>query len=215
MAQSVGVSRREADEIINAGKVAVNGKTAEIGLQVSSDDDVTFNGDILRPKKFEYLLLNKPIGYVCSRAQQDDKPTIYAILPQRFHHLKTAGRLDADSHGLVLLTNDGDYSNQLTHPSTQKTKKYLVNLAHAIADKDVKRLEQGVPLEDGLSILGVEKTQAGLEVTMREGRNRQIRRTFEALGYEVIDLFRTDFGPYSVAGLKDGEYASTSKKDVE
>ena len=156
-------------------------------------------------------MLNKPVGYVCSRRAQGDSPTIYAILPQAFHHLKPVGRLDRNSSGLLLLTNDGDFAFQMTHPKFVKTKVYSVRL-----DRDLEPLHQqmisdfGVILEDGPSKLHLERlrddSRREWRVIMSEGRNRQIRRTFASLGYEVKKLHRTSFGNYSLGDMKPGSY---------
>jgi 23S rRNA pseudouridine2605 synthase len=151
------------------------------------------------------LILNKPVGYICSRNGQGGK-TIYDLLPPELHHLKPVGRLDKNSSGLLLLTNDGDLANELTHPSRQKIKVYEVTL-----DKPLEPLhrqmisDHGVMLEDGVSKFELERLldgdEQGWRITMLEGRNRQIRRTFSALGYEVRTLHRTHFGPYALANL--------------
>lgn len=211
IAEATGSSRRQADNLITANRIRVNGIAPVLGAQVSEDDMVTLDGNIIQPMAYQYLLVNKPVGYVCSRAHQDDKPTIYELLPDDLQHLKTAGRLDADSRGLILLTNDGDYANQLMHPSFAKTKLYELQLDKELGENDERLLNQGVELEDGVSALKVIKHNP-LTVEMHEGRNRQIRRTFDALGYSVTDLRRISFGPYSLAGIEEGGYAASSKK---
>ena len=138
------MSRREADEAIEKENVTINGATATLGQRVEEGDEVKLSGNVLEPKEFEYLLLNKPINYVSSRKQQGDTPTIYSLIPEEFHHLKPAGRLDADSHGLMLLTNDGSFANEMTHPSSEKQKNYEVQLDKPLEDEDVNRLADGV-----------------------------------------------------------------------
>lgn len=212
LALQLGVSRREADNLIEQGKIAINGQTATLGARFSEGDDITVSGKLLgQQTEFQYLLLNKPAGYVCSRKAQGDSPTIYAILPKDFHHLKPVGRLDRDSSGLILLTNDGDFAYRMTHPKFAKTKIYNVRL-----DRELEPLHQqmisdyGVHLEDGPSKLSLERlrddNRKEWRVIMSEGRNRQIRRTFSSLGYEVKKLHRTDFGNYSLGDMKPGAY---------
>lgn len=153
-------------------------------------------------------MLNKPPGYVCSRAGQGSR-TIYELLPSDYKILKPIGRLDKYSSGLLLLTNDGDLANELTHPRYAKTKVYDITL-----DKPLQPLHQqmindrGLTLEDGLSKLSLLKLNNSTEwqVTMREGRNRQIRRTFEALGYGITKLHRTSFGSYILKELAPGAH---------
>lgn len=157
--------------------------------------------------------MNKPVGYVCSRKRQGENPTIYELLPEKYQKLKTVGRLDKDSSGLILLTNDGDFAFKMTHPSFRKTKVYHVEL-----NRDLEPLHQqmiseyGIKLEDGVSKLGLTRlddensmSRKKFEVTMSEGRNRQIRRTFAALGYRVVKLHRIEFGNYALGSLKPGE----------
>lgn len=210
LALHLGVSRRQADELIEKGRVSVSGTVATLGARLQSTDTVTVDGEPVDTQTaFVYLLLNKPVGYVCSRRAQGDTPTIYALLPEKYHSLKPVGRLDRDSSGLILLTNDGDFAQHMTHPSYYKIKQYEVEL-----DKPLEPLHQqmindfGVTLEDGPSKLTLEKqTDDRLQwvVTMHEGRNRQIRRTFAALGYTVTKLHRTNFGSYALRGLAAGE----------
>jgi len=213
VAQATGLSRREADEAIEQNRIALNGKPVRLGVQVEDSDDVKLDGKSLKRQAYQYLLLNKPIGYVSSRKQQDSKPTIYSLIPEEFHHLKPAGRLDADSHGLMLLTNDGDYANQLTHPSTQKTKTYIAKLHKPLTIDDKIAIEAGLQLDDGISSFKIKNLSDGrLRISMHEGRNRQIRRTFIALGYEVVDLCRTGFGNYNIEILGKKVYNTTEKE---
>lgn len=216
LALQLGISRREADNLINAGSVTVNGTSATLGARFNEGDAIAVNGKpIGSDQPLEYLALNKPVGYVCSRKAQGDNPTIYALLPQKYHHLKPVGRLDRDSSGLILLTNDGDFAFRMTHPKFVKTKVYKVRL-----NADLEPLHQqmisdfGVQLEDGTSQLSLQRlndaSRKEWEVTMHEGRNRQIRRTFAALGYDVKKLHRTQFGNYSLGDIKPGEYEITN-----
>lgn len=212
LALSLGISRREADNLIDSGKVMINGKPATLGARFVTGDTINVNGKLITGEtKYEYIALNKPVGYVCSRRQQGDNPTIYELLPKNLHHLKPVGRLDRDSSGLILLSNDGDFTFHMTHPSFIKVKIYKVRL-----NKDLEPLHQqmisdyGVSLEDGVSKLSLEKLNDGDRrewiVTMHEGRNRQIRRTFNSLGYNVKKLHRTNFGNYALGDIKPGEY---------
>lgn len=216
LAERLGISRREADNIISSSRVFVNKKPAEIGARVSEKDEVIFEGKKIDfEPKYTYLAMNKPAGYVCSKKQQGDAPTIYSILPEKYRTLKTVGRLDKDSSGLILLTNDGDFAFSMTHPKFVKTKQYEVLL-----DKTLEPLHQqmisdyGIEIGDGVSKLGLTKLndkRTKFLVTMSEGRNRQIRRTFFALSYKVKKLHRISFGPYSLSGLKSGEYVEIPK----
>lgn len=216
LATNFGISRREADILIAEGKVLINDKPAEIGNRVNEGDKVTLRGKEIARKELIYVALNKPVGYVCSRKRQGETPTMYELLPSELQELKSVGRLDKNSSGIILLTNDGDFAYQMTHPKFIKTKLYEVEL-----DRDLEPLHQqmiadfGVQLPDGKSQLGLTRlrddSRRGWQVQMSEGRNRQIRRTFDALGYRVIRLHRTNFGPYALGDLKSGEYREIKK----
>ena len=207
VAVATGLSRRAADTAIAAGRVRVNGQAPVLGQEVGAGDSVMFDGrHLARPLSLATVILNKPAGYVCSRRGQGSK-TIYDLLPPEFHHLKPVGRLDKDSSGLLLLTDDGELANRLTHPRFHKTKRYEVTLDRELAPEARRTIEQGVQLPDGLSHLHLAGAGKGWTITMHEGRNRQIRRTFAALGYKVVTLHRILFGPYRLQHLETGTYA--------
>jgi 23S rRNA pseudouridine2605 synthase len=201
-----GLSRRRVDQLIKDGKVMVNTKPASLGQEISAQDKVAVDGlEVKSAGKITTIMLNKPAGYVVSRNGQGSK-TIYDLLPEEFHNLKPIGRLDKDSSGLLLLTNDGALANELTHPSRQKEKIYEVELDKPLKLEDKKRIEQGVTLEDGGSSLLLKGADQKWEVKMHEGRNRQIRRTFAALDYRVIKLHRTQFGEHQLNQLATAKY---------
>lgn len=206
VASATGLSRRVADEAVANGQVTINGHLARPGDQVNTDDKVAHNGKLLSlPTQTQIILLNKPVGYVSSRDGQGSN-TIYILLPKELHHLKPAGRLDKDSSGLLLLTNDGQLAHQLTHPSFNKTKVYDIQLDKPLKDEDKQTIEQGVNLDDGVSRLQLQGRGKNWQVSMNEGRNRQIRRTFAALDYQVVKLHRTQFGDYHIGNLRTGSY---------
>ncbi|MDO4526752.1 MAG: pseudouridine synthase [Candidatus Saccharibacteria bacterium] len=242
LAERIGVSRREADELIAAGKVEVNGRPAVIGARIDKTDKVCYNKKIIPfTADYLYLALNKPVGYVCSRRAQGDSPTIYELLPKEYQKLKTVGRLDKDSSGLILLTNDGDFAFQMTHPKFRKEKIYEVELDRTLEPLHQQMIsDYGIMLDDGPSrFMVVRYSEAATDtvcsaehkdlaraarsvseghavsvaasnanryiVKLSEGRNRQIRRTFAALGYRVTKLHRTSFGKYQLSGLKPGK----------
>ena len=216
IAFQLGISRREADELIERGRVSVNGETVTLGGRFEESDKITVDGKELGSNtSYQYLMLNKPIGYVSSRRQQGEIPTLYALIPEEYHTLKPVGRLDKESSGLILLTNDGDFAYQMTHPKFYKVKQYDVSL-----DRELKPLhhqiinDHGIHLEDGPSQLILERkddSHRHWTVTMHEGRNRQIRRTFSALGYGVDSLHRTHFGPYTLSDLESGKFKIINK----
>jgi 23S rRNA pseudouridine2605 synthase len=210
IALHTGISRRSADRLIKEGRVLVNGQTPLIGHSVSEHDKVEVSGLKIKHKvKLITILLNKPTGYVCSRNGQGSS-TIYELIPEELHHLKPVGRLDKDSSGLLLMTNDGHLANELTHPSRQKQKVYLVELDRQLSPEDAKKIEDGINLEDGLSQLNLKQLKGGIiEVKIYEGRNRQIRRTFAAVDYKVEKLHRTHFGNYTLKLLPSGKWKNT------
>lgn len=205
IAVSTGLSRRASDQLIVEGRVTVNNQPVQAGQQVQDGDIVTLDGKVVKVKARTTIMLHKPVGVVVSRNGQGSQ-TIYDLLPAELHTLKPVGRLDKDSSGLLLLTNDGQLANELTHPSYMKQKQYEVGLDKPLTDTDKHQIEHGVDLEDGPSRLQLEGNSTKWLVTMGEGRNRQIRRTFAALGYEVKQLHRIQFGDYKLGKLSAGDY---------
>lgn len=217
IATNLGVSRREADLLLAQGKVLINGKKAEIGQQVGEQDEVLVNQKKLRQAELIYIALNKPVGYVSSRKGQNQNPTLYELLPKEYRKLKTVGRLDKNSEGLILLTNDGDFAFRMTHPKFVKQKEYEAELDRPLEPLHQQMLTDfGVQLSDGVSKLGLEKiddTRKKWRVIMSEGRNRQIRRSFGALGYTVVKLKRISFGRYNLGNLASGKWQKVPKAE--
>lgn len=228
LAERLGLSRREADDLIAAGKVLVNNQPAILGTRIDKNDKVCYNKKIV-PFQTDYLYLafHKPVGYICSRRAQGQTPTLYQLLPPEYRQLKTVGRLDKDSSGLILLTNDGDFAYKMTHPKFRKEKIYEVTLDQPLQPLHQQMIsDYGIKLSDGVSKFTIFKDPAWemdladfqresepeddpakhLIVTLTEGRNRQIRRTFDALGYKVKRLHRTKFGPFLLNNLRPGKY---------
>jgi len=209
ISERLSISRRKADKLIVGGQVTVNSTLAQPGQLITESDIVLLDNKALpyAPKRTT-IMLNKPVGYVCSKDGQGSN-TIYDILPAKYQSLNPVGRLDKDSSGLLLLTNDGSLHQKLTHPSYQKEKIYHVSLNKALGNEDIKRIEQGIELDDGISKLSLKTENPNSKVwavTMHEGRNRQIRRTFEKAGYKVIHLHRTNFGNFKLGELHSGDY---------
>ena len=176
LSERLGVSRREADELISQGKIIVNNQTAILGTKIDSTSKVLYNNKIVPfENNYQYLAFNKPIGYVCSRRAQGSAPTLYDLLPKEYQKLKTVGRLDKDSSGLILLTNDGDFAFQMTHPKFRKTKLYEVEL-----DRPLEPLHQqmisdyGVMLDDGPSQFKIIKKEPELSLS-RDSRSAAVR----------------------------------------
>jgi len=205
VALATGMSRRAADQAITWGRIAVNGQPPlSAGYMVQDNDVVSLDGKPLKIQEtFTTIMLNKPVGYVVSRDGQGSK-SIYELLPEAYHSLKPVGRLDKASSGLLLLTNNGDLANRLTHPSYNKDKVYEIELYIPLKPEDKRAIEQGVELEDGISALKLKGKGTNWTVTMSEGRNRQIRRTFGELGYTIAKLHRIQFGDYILKGTAEG-----------
>lgn len=218
LALQLGISRRQADELIEKGRISINGKTAQLGERFKVGDKIKLGEKIISKTREEkkYVIFNKPRGYVCSRKKQGENETIYAILPKEFSVLKPVGRLDKDSSGILLLTNDGDFAFQMTHPKFRKVKEYLVSLDTPLQPIHQQMIADfGINLPDGKSQLGLERlddSRKNWKVIMSEGRNRQIRRTFSAIGYEVEELHRTVFGSYILPkDLNFGDFRKVEK----
>lgn len=211
LALRLGISRREADNYIDSKRVTINGQHAVLGARIQPGDIVEVDKKLLPKVEYIYLAFHKPVGCVSSRRAQGDAPTLYDLLPKEYYNLKPVGRLDKNSSGLLLLTNDGDFAYQMTHPKFYKTKVYQVQL-----DRELEPLHQqmindyGIQLEDGPSKLSLERlsddNRTEWKVVMSEGRNRQIRRTFLALGYTVTKLHRTHFGGYALGDIQAGKF---------
>ena len=219
LALQLGISRRQADELIERGRISINDKTAKLGARFENNDTIKLGKKIIakNPEEKVYLLFNKPRGFVCSRKKQGENETIYSILPKEFHNLKPVGRLDKDSSGLLLLTNDGDFAFQMTHPKFRKIKEYLVSLDTPLQPIHQQMIADfGINLPDGKSQLGLERlddSRKKWKVVMSEGRNRQIRRTFSAVGYEVQELHRIVFGSYILPkDLNFGDFRKIKKR---
>jgi len=257
LAENTGISRREADEAIQQRRVEVaiqqvatraptrgarqavgsseqeadgKKKLAVIGQQVSPEDKVFLDGKHIKSNLMSItVMVNKPVGYLSSRRSQGGDPTVYDLLSEKYRALKTAGRLDKDSSGLMILSSDGDLIQRLTHPRYEKAKIYEVELDKPLTVEHRKIIAgNGVNLDDGVSCFGLEELRiknndvsdnrklrdsyivhrdsCHWQVTMSEGRNRQIRRTFATLGYTVTKLHRTDLGDYHLGNLPPGKW---------
>lgn len=211
-------SRRKADELIQTGGVKVNGSPVEnLATRVSEDDSVTLYGRSGKAKANITIAFNKPVGYICThRSQRNGQKTIFDLLPLNFASLKIAGRLDKDSQGLMLLSSDGELIQKVSHPSQGKSKTYSVHLDKKVDNDDLSKLLAGVKLADGMSKFAEArriKPQI-IRVVLTEGRNRQIRRSFEALGYKVIKLERTKIGNMTLGLLTPGEHRFIKPTEV-
>ena len=214
-------SRREADELISAGVITVNGKNITVlGTKIKPGDDVRYNGKRMKTERKVYLLLNKPKDYVTTTDDPKERKTVMMLIdgacPERIYPV---GRLDRQTTGLLLFTNDGELAKKLTHPSHNKKKIYQVNLDKGITSSDMKQLAEGVKLEDGFIqadgisyVTGDNKKEVGLEI--HSGRNRIVRRMFEHLGYRISRLDRVYFAGLTKKNLPRGKWRFLSEKEV-
>ncbi len=206
IASASHLSRRAADQAIHSGHVTVNQQTASLGQDVTPTDEVRLDHKVLTlPETQTTILFHKPAGYIVSRDGQGNK-TIYDILPTEYHSLKAVGRLDRDSSGLLVLTSDGKLAQNLTHPSFRKEKRYVVELDHSLNEDHKQQIKKGILIGDYISHLQLSGHGTKWQVTMFEGHNRQIRRTFWALGYTVQQLHRIQFGPYHIGQLQPSHW---------
>jgi 23S rRNA pseudouridine2605 synthase len=202
-------SRRGAEELIRSGRISVNGKVCtELATQISADDHVRVDSKIVRAKEFVYLLLNKPAGYVTTKSDDRSRPTIYDLLPRQLPKLAHVGRLDLESEGLLLLTNDGELTVRLTHPRYKVPKEYLVTLDREFDMAESAKVKKGVYLAEGRArfdaIYKINPRQ--VRVILTQGIKRQVRRVLAALGYKVKRLERTKIGALSDPSLKPGTF---------
>lgn len=223
MAMCGVAARRKCEEIIAAGRVAVNGETiTQMGTQVEDGDVVTLDGRVITPEEEKrYILYHKPAGEVTTVSDDKGRETVmdrFADFPVRLYPV---GRLDYDSEGLLLLTNDGDLMNNLLHPSREVSKEYLVKVSNRVTDEEIRRLRAGVRLDDDrmtspadVHLVRYETFASVLLVTIHEGRNRQVRRMFSAIGHEVVALKRVGFATIKLHDLPRGQWRRLTDVEV-
>lgn len=220
IADSGLVSRRKADELIEQGVVKVNGRiVTEMGKKVKASDKITVNGDpIPEFSRLDYILLNKPKNYICTTSDEKNRKTIFDIVKSN-ERVFPVGRLDRNTTGVILITNDGELTNRLTHPSYQIQKTYIVKLNKDIGLDIIKQITEGVELEDGKTspayVVIDPKDKKKVTITITEGKNREVRRIFEHFGFEIDSLTRKMFAGLTVKGLSRGEYRRLDRREVE
>ncbi len=222
LAESGVCSRRAADKLISDGLVKKNGKTCTLGEEVDIvNDKITVDGKPINVvKKFEYYIMNKPKGYVCTVKDDKDRKTVMDLLPKNTPRVFPVGRLDYDSEGLLLFTNDGDLAFKLTHPKNEVPKTYLVKTEKPVSDKDLAILRSGVVIDGektkkcNVSLIETTKKGSRLNVTITEGKNRQVRKMFEAVNNSVDFLKRIKIGDLKLSGLNRGETRKLTKEEI-
>ena len=217
LARAGVASRRKAEDLITAGRVSVNGRAAELGMKVEDDDEVAVDGEsVTKPATTVTYLLNKPADYLSTVTDDRGRPTVMNLVPA-VAGLHPVGRLDLESEGMLLLTNDGDLTLELTHPRYEHEKEYRVWCRQGTLNAGALAvLEQGVRLEDGIAKVVVAKTaEGGCRLVLGEGRNRQVRRMLAAVGYSVTRLVRTRIGGLELGDLKTGGHRKLSAADFK
>lgn len=208
-------SRRKAEELVKTGKVRVNNKKPNVNQEVSGSDVIQINGHKLEisAEKITFLIY-KPKGYISTTSDELGRKTVLDLISKQKVRLYPVGRLDAESTGLMILTNDGDLTNKYTHPSNEVKKTYKVKLDRYMPAADIKKLEKGVKLKEGIakpdSVKVVGKNV--LEITLHEGRNREIRRMLGKLGFKVIELERIQIGEYSLKDLRGKKWIKLTSR---
>ena len=218
-------SRRKCEELILNGKVEVNGEiVTELGTKVSDKDTVKYNGKIVKPEEEKvYILLNKPIGYVTTAKDQFNRETVLDLIKIN-KRIVPVGRLDMYTSGALILTNDGEFVNMLTHPKNEVNKTYNVTVKGNITKEDVENLQKGIEIDDGyitkpakVKILKIdeEKNISRIQITIHEGKNRQVRKMCEAINKKVLALHRSKIGNIEVNNLKVGNWRYLTNKEIE
>lgn len=215
-------SRRKSEELIAAGKVKVNGVTALIGDKVNpKHDKVTVNGKkVVSVRKNIYIMLNKPRGFITTMNDEHDRKCVAELVKDINTRVYPVGRLDRESEGLLIMTNDGEFTNALTHPSKHVSKTYRVTIRPTITKEQATEFRNGIEIDGrmtapaDLRVLETQENRTVVEVTIYEGRNRQIRKMFEALGIEVARLKRTKVGNLKLGMLKQGAYRHLTEDEV-
>ena len=215
-------SRRDCDKLIAEGKVCVNGKAAVLGIDVSDSDCVTVDGRQVTLKKNEYYLLNKPKGYLSTVSDEKGRKTVLDLMPYTVGRIYPVGRLDYDSEGLLILTTDGELAQRLTHPSNEVPKTYLVKIEGTLKESDLNPLRSGIEIDGGYvtkkckaHIVETNKQYTKIHMTITEGKNREIRKMFAAIGREVVLLKRIKVGELTLRGLDRGSWRKLSRQEVE
>ena len=215
-------SRRKAENLILSGRVRINGRTASIGESVVPDDRVFLDGrPVELPESYAYLALNKPKGYLTTLKDERNRPTVAQLVPENVPGLVPVGRLDADTTGLLLVTNDGAFAHRVAHPSSEVEKEYELTLKNPVPEERLSALASGPELEDGemlppkLDNLRRTGETTTLNLTIHEGRNRIIRRACAAVGLGLISLRRVRVGPVRLSSLPEGRHRPLTEQEIE
>lgn len=213
-------SRRDCDKLIEEGKVTVNGKTAVLGQETDESSVVLVEGKQVVLKKNEYYILNKPKGYICSVSDDKGRKTVLDLMPQNVGRIYPVGRLDYDSEGLLILTTDGELAQKLTRPENEIPKTYLVKVEGTLKEADLNPIRSGLEIDGYVTkkckahIVETNKAYTKIHITLTEGKNREIRKMFSAIGREVTLLKRIKIGELTLRGLDRGLFRKLSEMEV-
>ena len=215
-------SRRHADEMVSAGRIKINGQTALLGVDVQDGDEVLIDDKpiVRAEKRLEYYIMNKPKGILCTVSDDRGRKTVMNLLPAGAGRVFPVGRLDYATEGLLLLTNDGELAYRLTNPKNEIPKTYLVRVEGTMSEKDLNRIRSGIELDGVLTkkckahIIETNKAYTKIHITITEGKNRQVRRMFEAVGRNVDFLKRIKIGELTLRGLDRGEVRSLNDEEI-
>lgn len=221
---SLGIaSRRAIDKYIEEGRIKVNGVIASTGIDVTEDDEIYIDNKKIETKRIEekvYFILNKPLEVLSASSDDRGRKTVVDLI-KTDKRIFPIGRLDYMTSGLILLTNDGELFNRLVHPKSEIYKKYYIKVFGEVKKEEIEELKKGVLLEDGktlpakISGIKYDKNKTSMYISIREGRNRQIRRMIEKFGYKVLMLRREKIGELSLGDLKEGKYRELTKEEIE
>lgn len=222
-------SRRAGERLIREGRVSIDGTVVtELGTRVVPGEQVVrVDGDVIKPGVIRWIALHKPAGYLTSRSDDRGRPTVYALLPERLEELFYVGRLDRMTEGLLIFTNEGDAAHRLLHPSHQIPRRYRARVKGEVGVEVVRRLERGIALEDGVACAenvrvrrdprsrgSGRATYSEIELTLREGRKREVRRMLEELGFVASSLVRISYGPVELGSLAPGKWRELTAKEI-
>lgn len=222
LAEAGIASRRKCEELISQGRVEVNGLAVTTpGTKISGTERILVDGrEIKHEQKKIYILLNKPVGYISSAKDQFSRKTVLDLVDTVNERIYPVGRLDYDTSGLIILTNDGDFANKMMHPRHQMKKVYRAEIMGKLSDSNIENIKSGMEIEDyktapaGIHIINAAQDHSVVELTIHEGKNRQVRNMFEVLEHPVLHLKRVAIGPVGISGLEEGKWRYLSKNEI-
>ncbi len=217
-----GISLRRTEELISSGRVVVNGVKAVLGLKIDPDnDDVVVNGLVIKgEKQIEYVMLNKKSGYMTTRYDPNNPKTVYRLIPDKYAHLVPVGRLDIDTEGLLLFTNDGNLVYRMTHPKFEVEKEYYAEISGLLTPSEKSEIEKGIRTDNfrtspaKIGIIRSTNSQTRLNITIHEGQNHEVKRIFGYFGHKMMYLKRVRVASLKIGELKPGQWRILTSKEI-